>query len=39
VAVEQDPWRRAAAAEAKEYYETDPEAIEWAMFAGNTPDE
>ena len=35
---EGDPWRLAAAA-AKEYYETDPEAVEWAMFAGDTLDE
>src|SRR4051812_29221333 len=31
----EDTWPLAAAA-AKEYYETDPEAIEWAMFAGDT---
>ena len=37
-AAEEDPWRLAAAA-AKEYYETDPEAVEWAMFAGDTLDE
>jgi hypothetical protein len=30
-----DPWQSAAVA-AKEYYETDPEAVEWAMFAGDT---
>lgn len=35
---EQDPWRAAAAA-AKEYYETDPEAVEWALFAGDTLDD
>ena len=35
MAAEEDPWRQAAAA-AKEYYETDPEAVEWAMFAGDT---
>jgi hypothetical protein len=34
----EDPWRLAAAA-AKEYYETDPEAVEWAMFAGDLLDE
>ena len=38
MAAEEDPWRQAAAA-AKEYYETDPEAVEWAMFAGDTLDE
>src|SRR5262245_26934372 len=38
VAAEEDAWRLAAAA-AKEYYETDPEAVEWAMFAGDTLDE
>jgi hypothetical protein len=31
-------WEMAAAA-AKEYYETDPEAVEWALFAGDTLDE
>ena len=35
---EQDPWRLAAAA-AKEYYETDLEAVEWAMFAGDMLDD
>ncbi len=35
---EQDPWQRAAA-EAQEYYATDPEAVEWAMFAGDALDE
>jgi len=34
----EDPWQLAAAA-AKKYYETDPEAVEWAMFAGDTLDE
>jgi len=34
----QDPWAAAAVA-AKEYYETDPEAVEWAMFAGDTLDD
>lgn len=34
-AAEEDLWRLAAA-EAKEYYETDPEAVEWAMLAGDT---
>jgi hypothetical protein len=38
MAGEADTWRLAAAA-AKEYYETDPEAVEWAMFAGDTLDE
>jgi hypothetical protein len=28
-----------AAAAAKEYYDTDPEAVEWAMFAGDTLEE
>jgi hypothetical protein len=37
MAAEEDPWRLAAAA--KEYYETDPEAVEWAMFAGDTLEE
>jgi hypothetical protein len=34
----QDTWQAAAVA-AKEYYETDPEAVEWAMFAGDTLDD
>src|SRR5437899_2136813 len=33
----EDTWRLAAAA-AQEYYEMDPEAVEWAMFAGDTLD-
>ena len=33
-----DPWEAAAMA-AKEYYETDPEAVEWAMFVGDTLDD
>jgi hypothetical protein len=33
-----DPWQAAAVA-ANEYYETDPEAVEWAMFAGDTLDD
>jgi hypothetical protein len=33
-----DTWRMAAAA-ARDYYETDPEAVEWAMFPGDTLDE
>jgi hypothetical protein len=36
--VEKDPWRLAAIA-AKEYYDTDQGAVEWAMFAGDTLDE
>src|SRR5205085_12360666 len=38
MATEADPWRLAAEA-ARDYYETDPEAVEWAMFAGDTRDE
>lgn len=34
----EESWRLAAMA-AKEYYDTDPEAVEWAMFAGDTLDE
>jgi Arc/MetJ-type ribon-helix-helix transcriptional regulator len=37
-AAKEDLWQVAAAA-AKEYYDTDPEALEWVMFAGDTLDE
>lgn len=34
----EDPWLRAALA-AKEYYDTDPEAVEWAMFVDEPADD
>jgi metal-responsive CopG/Arc/MetJ family transcriptional regulator len=34
-----DALLRRAAERLQNYYATDPEAIEWAEFAGDTPDE